>query len=137
MTGWWKFNIPKCKIMQITTHHSKSHFIYKMCNISLDTVTEHEYLGICLHRVISYPGVLMLTVFEIKQTACWVSWNEIYTVHKHRSKNVFITHIWEDFSRKLYHENLLSRQNGMNHENFSPARKFVISIMTHYNIISF
>ena len=33
-----------------------------MCNISLNTVTEHEYLGIC-----SYPGVLVLTMFEIKQ----------------------------------------------------------------------
>ena len=33
---------------------SKSPFIYKMCNISLDTVTEHEYLGICLHHKLSW-----------------------------------------------------------------------------------
>ena len=25
-----------------------------MCNISLDTVTEHEYLGICLHHKLSW-----------------------------------------------------------------------------------
>ena len=71
------FNIPKRKVMQKTImHHSKSPFIAKMCNISLNTVTEHEYLGICLHHKLSW--VLMLTVFEIKQISCWASWNEIY-----------------------------------------------------------
>ena len=45
-----EFNIPKYKVMQITTHHSKSTF---MCNISLNAVTEHEYLGICLHHKLS------------------------------------------------------------------------------------
>ena len=59
LTKWaddWmmEFDIPKCKVMQITKHHSKSPFIYKMCNISLDTVTEHEYLGICLHHKLSW-----------------------------------------------------------------------------------
>lgn len=40
--------------MQITTHHNKSTFTYKMCNISLNMVTEHEYLGICLHHKLSW-----------------------------------------------------------------------------------
>ena len=59
LTKWaddWmmEYNIPKCKVMQITTHHSKSTFIYNMCNISLNTVTEHEYFGICLHHKLSW-----------------------------------------------------------------------------------
>ena len=58
LTRWaddWmmEFNIPKCKVMQVTMHHSKSTFIYNMCNI-LNTVTKHEYLGICLHHKLSW-----------------------------------------------------------------------------------
>ena len=45
-----EFNIPKCKIMQIATYYNESNFTYEMCTISLNTVTEHEYLGICLHH---------------------------------------------------------------------------------------
>ena len=59
LTKWadrWlmEFNIPKCKIMQITTHYNKSNFTYKMCTISLDTVTEHDYLDVCLHHKLSW-----------------------------------------------------------------------------------
>ena len=49
-----KFNISQYKIMQITMHNSKSTFTYKMCNVSLNIVTEHEYLGICLHHKLSW-----------------------------------------------------------------------------------
>ena len=42
--------------MQITTHNSKSAFTYKMCNISLNIVTEHKYLGICLHHKLSWSS---------------------------------------------------------------------------------
>ena len=35
-------------------HYSKSTFIYKMYNISLNIVTEQEYLGICLHHKLSW-----------------------------------------------------------------------------------
>ena len=59
LTKWadhWlmEFNISKCKIMQITTHHNKSNFTYKMCTISLGTITEHDYLGVCLHHKLSW-----------------------------------------------------------------------------------
>ena len=59
LTKWaddWmmKFNISKCKIMQITLHNSNSTFTYKMTNISLNIVTEHEYVGICVHHKLSW-----------------------------------------------------------------------------------
>ena len=77
LTKWaddWmmKFNISKCKIMQITTHNSKSPFIYKMCNMPLNIVTEHMNILASVF-IISYPGVLILIVFEIRQIAYWVS----------------------------------------------------------------
>ena len=55
LTKWasdWlmEFNIPKCNILQITLHHNKSSFTYKMSNIPLNTVSEHNYLGIRLHQ---------------------------------------------------------------------------------------
>ena len=59
LTQWasnWlmEFNIPKCNILQFTTHHSKSTFTYKMSNIPLNIVSEHTYLGIRLHHTLSW-----------------------------------------------------------------------------------
>jgi len=48
------FNISKCKILQITTYHNKSTYTYKMSNVSLATVLEHNYLGIRLHHKLSW-----------------------------------------------------------------------------------
>ena len=54
-TDWlMDFNISKCKILQITTQHNKSSFTYKMFDTPLDTVLEHNYLGIHLHHKLSY-----------------------------------------------------------------------------------
>ena len=54
-TDWMmEFNIYKCKILQITTHHNKSTFTYKMSDIPLATVLEHNYLGIRLHHKLSW-----------------------------------------------------------------------------------
>jgi len=47
------FNISKCKILQITTHHIKSVFAYKMPS-TIATVFEHNYLGIRLHYKLSW-----------------------------------------------------------------------------------
>ena len=49
-----EFNISKCKILQITTHHNKSTFTYKMSDIPLATALEHNYLGIHLHHKLSW-----------------------------------------------------------------------------------
>jgi len=48
-----EFNIPKCKILQFTTRVIESSFIYKMSNTPLDIVTQHKYLGVCLHHRLS------------------------------------------------------------------------------------
>ena len=54
-TDWMmEFNISKCKILQITTHHNKSTFTYKMSDIPLATVLEHNYFGIRLHHKLSW-----------------------------------------------------------------------------------
>jgi len=54
-SDWSKdFNISKCKILQITTHHIKSVFTYKTSNIPLTAVFEHNYLGIRLHHKLSW-----------------------------------------------------------------------------------
>ena len=52
----WKmdFNISKCKILQITIHHNKSVFTYQMLNSPLETVLEHNHLGIRLHHKLSW-----------------------------------------------------------------------------------
>jgi len=42
------------RIVQITLHHSKSSFTYKMSNIPLSTVFEYNYLGIRLHHRLSW-----------------------------------------------------------------------------------
>ena len=40
--------------MQVTTNHNVSSFSYKMCNIPLSIVEEHDYLGIRLHNKLSW-----------------------------------------------------------------------------------
>ena len=59
LTKWatdWKmaFNIPKCKIIQFTTHRNKSKYIYTMSKTPLEVVEEHGYLGVRLHHKLSW-----------------------------------------------------------------------------------
>ena len=59
LTKWanaWlmEFNIPKCNILQITTNPTKRNFTYKMSDIPLNTVLEHDYLGVHLHHKLSW-----------------------------------------------------------------------------------
>ena len=59
LTKWatdWKmaFNIPKCKIIQFTTHRNKSKYIYTMSKTPLEVVEEHDYLGVRLHHKLSW-----------------------------------------------------------------------------------
>ena len=48
------FNISKCKIMQISNHHSKSLFSYVMNGTSLAVTEQHLYLGVKLHHRLSW-----------------------------------------------------------------------------------
>ena len=59
LTKWAKvwlmeFNIPKCNILQISMHLAKRNFTYKMNDIPLNTVLEHDYLGVRLHHKLSW-----------------------------------------------------------------------------------
>jgi len=49
-----EFNISKCNVMQVTTNQNVSSFSYKMCNMPLSIVEEHDYLGIRLHHKLSW-----------------------------------------------------------------------------------
>ena len=63
-TDWlMDFNISKCKILQITTHHNQSFFTYKMFDTPLDTVLEHNYLGIRLHHKLSWEPHIDLHLY--------------------------------------------------------------------------
>ena len=44
------FNTSKCKIMQVSNHHSKSLFTYVMNGTSLAVTEQHLYLGVKLHH---------------------------------------------------------------------------------------
>ena len=48
------FNISKCKIMQVSNHHSKSLFTYEMSGIPLAVTEQHLYLGVKLHHKLSW-----------------------------------------------------------------------------------
>ena len=48
-------------------HYSTSTFIYKMYNISLNIVTEHDYLGICFHHKLSWDAHVAWLTHHIKQ----------------------------------------------------------------------
>ena len=50
------FIISKCKIMQFTTHRSKSKYTYVMSYTPLETVEEHDYLGVRLHHKLSWSS---------------------------------------------------------------------------------
>ena len=59
LTKWasdWKmtFNIPKCKIIQFTTHRNKSKHLYAMSETPLEVVEKHDYLGVRLHHKLSW-----------------------------------------------------------------------------------
>ena len=49
-----KFNINKCKIMQISNHDNKIYCIYTMDGTPLMTTEQHSYLGVQLHHKLSW-----------------------------------------------------------------------------------
>ena len=49
-----EFNISKCKIMQVSNHHSTNQFTYEVSNIPLAVTGQHLYLGIKLHQKLSW-----------------------------------------------------------------------------------
>ena len=49
-----EFNIPKCDIIQFTTHNNKSLFTYEMSNTPLNVVQQHTYVGIRLDHKLSW-----------------------------------------------------------------------------------
>ena len=64
-----EFNIPKCSILQITTHLTKRNFTYKMNNIPLNTVlTILEFV-----YTTNYHREHMLITYVIRPVAYWVS----------------------------------------------------------------
>ena len=56
-----KFNTAKCKIMQMTNHHNKLLFMYKMYGSPLVTTEQHSYLGVQLHHKLSWQPHIQYT----------------------------------------------------------------------------
>ena len=56
-----KFNTAKCKIMQMTNHHNKLLFTYKMYGSPLVTTEQHSYLGVQLHHKLSWQPQIQYT----------------------------------------------------------------------------
>ena len=54
-TSWqMEFNVTKCNILQLSTHHNISQFNYTMQSMQLTTVKQHHYLGILLDQKLSW-----------------------------------------------------------------------------------
>ena len=45
-----EFNVTKCNILQLSTHHNISQFNYTVQGVQLITVKQHHYLGILLDQ---------------------------------------------------------------------------------------
>ena len=61
LTAWsrtWRmeFNVSKSKILQVSTHCTKSLFSYQMYSIPLEIVEQHSYLGVYLHHRMSWQN---------------------------------------------------------------------------------
>ena len=72
LTKWasdWKmtFNIPKCKIIQFTTHHNKSKHLYTMSETPLEAVWKNTTI-LESDCIINSLGALMLTISVTKRT---------------------------------------------------------------------
>ena len=91
LTKWasdWmmEFNIPKCNIIQITTKHNKRNFTYKISNVPLTTVKEHNYLGICLHHKLSWKPHVDRICNKANRLLGFLKRN-LYTMDHHKLKN--------------------------------------------------
>ena len=94
LTKWanaWlmEFNIPKCNILQITTNFTKRNFTYKMSDIPLNTVLEHDYLGVHLHHKLSWSPHVDHICNKASRLLGFL--NETYITHQYISRNTFIS----------------------------------------------
>ena len=56
-TVWqMKFNVSKCIVIRCTRSHTPVQYGYRLNNITLSTDNQHTYLGILLHKSLSWSG---------------------------------------------------------------------------------
>ena len=85
-----EFNLPKCNILQIATRVTKRNFTYKMNYIPLNTVLEHDYLGVRLHHKLSWrPHFDHICNKASRLLLGFLKWNLHTVAHQYKSKNIF------------------------------------------------
>ena len=119
------FNISKCKILQIITHHNKSVFTNQMLNTPLKTVLQHNYLGIV--STTNYRGNHTSATFAIKRIDFWGLKRNLYNAPLEIEEQVYkqlllpsIEHcsaIWDP-----YHQTSINKLEMIQHR----ATRFVL-----------
>ena len=62
------FNISKCKITQVSSHHSKSLFAFEINDIPLAVTEQHLYLGVKLYHKLSWKPHIDYTCNKVNKT---------------------------------------------------------------------
>ena len=70
-----KFNMHKCKMMQVSTCSDISRFTYTMNNIPLEFVDHHNYLGVCLHNKLSWQPHVNQIYHKANHQLGFLYWN--------------------------------------------------------------
>ena len=67
-TVWqMKFNVSKCIVICCTRSHTPVQYGYRLNNITLSTDNQHTYLGILLHKSLSWSGHIASIVSKASQ----------------------------------------------------------------------
>ena len=76
------FNISKCSILQVTTHHSTKTFLYQMNGIPLRSVEKVKYLGVYLNNKLTWHDHIDYICNKANRLLGFLKRN-LYSCHKH------------------------------------------------------
>ena len=82
------FNISKCSILQVTTHHTTKTFIYQMIRMLLRSVEKVKYLGVCLNNQLTQHDHIDYACNKANRLLGFLKRN-LYSFHKHFKEYVY------------------------------------------------
>ena len=82
------FNVSKCNILQVTTHHTTKTFTYQMNGVPLKSVEKIKYLGVYLNNKLSWHDHIDYICNKANRLLGFLKQN-LHSCHKHFKEYVY------------------------------------------------
>ena len=132
LTKWadmWQmdFNVSKCSVLQVTTHHTTKTFLYQMNGMPLRLVGKVKYLGVCISNKLTRHDHIDYICSKVYRLLGFLKQN-LYFCYKHFKEYAYKQFLLPSFEYccaiwDLYYQTDISKLEMVQH----PATRFVLN----------